>query len=55
MMGHVLNDAQYSKPGAWQPHVGPSQADLEGHAITRRLRVGLLTPSLSLCSHAALP
>ncbi|DBA86232.1 hypothetical protein WJX77_001095 [Trebouxia sp. C0004] len=39
MMAHVLNDNQYSKPGAWQPHVGPGQADLEGHLITRRMRV----------------
>ena len=39
MMAHVLNDSQYAKPGAWQPHVGPGQADLEGHLINRRLRV----------------
>ena len=41
MMAHVLNDNQYSNPGDWQPHVGPGQADLEGHLITRRMRVSI--------------
>ena len=36
---HVLNDSQYANPGAWQPYVGPGQPDLEGHLITRRIRV----------------
>jgi len=51
MMAHVLNDNQYSKPGAWQPHVGPGQADLEGHLITRRMQVSIspcALPGLSL-------
>ncbi len=39
---HVLNDSQYSNPGVWQPHVGPGQADLEGHLITRRMRVSII-------------
>ena len=41
LMAHVLNDSQYSNPGAWQPHVGPGQADLEGHLITRQMQVGV--------------
>lgn len=41
---HVLNDSQYANPGAWQPNVGPGQPDLEGHLITRRLRVSRLQP-----------
>ena len=46
IIAHVLNDSQYGKPGAWQPHVGPAQADLEGHLLTRRLRACPLLPPL---------
>lgn len=45
VIAHVLNDNQYAKPGTWQPLGGPGQADLEGHLLTRRLRVRLFTHS----------
>lgn len=51
---HVLNDSQYANPGAWQPYIGPGQPDLEGHVITRRLRVSRLLPCL-LSSPPRLP
>ena len=48
VMAHVLNGSQYGKPGTWQPHVGPGQADLEGHLITRRLRASHTQPPMQL-------
>ncbi|KAL3159675.1 hypothetical protein ABBQ38_010082 [Trebouxia sp. C0009 RCD-2024] len=52
---HVLNDSQYANPGAWQPYIGPGQPDLEGHVITRRLRVPAVFTAAEQDSHLANP
>ncbi|KAL3157642.1 hypothetical protein ABBQ32_012087 [Trebouxia sp. C0010 RCD-2024] len=52
---HVLNDSQYANPGAWQPYIGPGQPDLEGHLITRRLRIPSVFTTAEQDSHLTTP
>lgn len=42
----VINDAQYSKPGSWQPVTISGQPDLEGHSMTRQIQAGCCCAAL---------